>query len=357
MLGFGACVCIASATVGIGMASAQDLLPRERIVTPGGNLEIDPNADIAALVEEVSAVAREVSAKSEEVKELELKLGEQERAVAEAELRAEAARRGLEQATQTVQQQQDDIDQLALARYRGRTRSVLGTTLSSENPQEAAERLGYMGALSRDAHRKLIGSAKVARDSRAARAKSEEAVAEAVAKREDLARRKFELEKHKADLELQRRAIEERVDSLNEQQRRAWEGQFGPDVELDPALLDTLAASGTGGQAALSALTRQGAPYGWGSTGPEQFDCSGLMVWAYAQQGVTIPRTSQAQIAGGRPVPTDELQPGDIIGYFPGVTHVGMYIGNGQVVHASTYGIPVQVVPLNSMPVAGAVRY
>ena len=56
-------------------------------------------------------------------------------------------------------------------------------------------------------------------------------------------------------------------------------------------------------------------------------------------------------------MPLSEVQPGDIIGYYPGVTHVGMYVGNGQVVHASDYGIPVQVVPMNSMPVQGAVRY
>ena len=73
--------------------------------------------------------------------------------------------------------------------------------------------------------------------------------------------------------------------------------------------------------------------------------------------GKSIPRTSQAQIAGGTPVPLDQLQPGDIVGYYAGITHVGMYIGEGQVVHASTYGVPVAVVPLHSMPVQGAVRY
>ena len=80
-------------------------------------------------------------------------------------------------------------------------------------------------------------------------------------------------------------------------------------------------------------------------------------VYKRQQNGIGIPRTSQAQLAGGTPVSMGELQPGDIIGYYPGVTHVGMYIGDGMVVHASDYGIPVQVVPVNSMPVQGAVRY
>ncbi|MDN6619454.1 MAG: C40 family peptidase, partial [Corynebacterium variabile] len=87
------------------------------------------------------------------------------------------------------------------------------------------------------------------------------------------------------------------------------------------------------------------------------FDCSGLMYWASQQLGKSIPRTSQAQVSGGTPVSRDELQPGDIVGYYSGVTHVGMYIGDGKIVHASDYGIPVQVVSVDSMPFAGASRY
>ena len=90
---------------------------------------------------------------------------------------------------------------------------------------------------------------------------------------------------------------------------------------------------------------------------PTPLIAPGLMYWAYQQHGKTIPRTSQAQIAGGQSVSVDDLQPGDLVGYFPGVTHVGMYIGNGQIVHASTYGVPVQVVPVDSMPISGASRY
>nr|WP_255549636.1 NlpC/P60 family protein [Corynebacterium sp. TAE3-ERU12] len=105
-------------------------------------------------------------------------------------------------------------------------------------------------------------------------------------------------------------------------------------------------------------MTKVGAPYEWGATGPGSFDCSGLMYWAYSQIGISIPRTSQAQLSGGTPVSRSELQPGDIIGYYPGITHVGMYVGNGQVIHASDYGIPVQVVGIDQAgPYQGAVRY
>ena len=106
-----------------------------------------------------------------------------------------------------------------------------------------------------------------------------------------------------------------------------------------------------------AAMSRQGSPYVYGAAGPNAFDCSGLVYWAHAQAGKSIPRTSQAQLAGGRPVSLNALQPGDVIGYYPGVTHVGLYIGNGMVVHASTPGTPVGVVPMYSMPVVGAARF
>lgn len=106
-----------------------------------------------------------------------------------------------------------------------------------------------------------------------------------------------------------------------------------------------------------AAISRTGAPYAYGAAGPSSFDCSGLVQWSYAQAGKSIPRTSQAQIAGGRPVSLNQLQPGDIVGYYSGASHVAMYVGNGMVIHASTYGTPVKQVPLYSMPVVAAVRY
>lgn len=117
------------------------------------------------------------------------------------------------------------------------------------------------------------------------------------------------------------------------------------------------AGSSKAAGAVQAALSKLGAPYSWGATGPDAFDCSGLIYWAYQQQGMTVPRTSQSQLAGGTPVSRDQLQPGDVVGYYPGVTHVGMYIGDGKLVHASDYGIPVQVVDVDSMPWAGAVRF
>ncbi|ORV92817.1 hypothetical protein AWC11_07395 [Mycobacterium interjectum] len=107
-----------------------------------------------------------------------------------------------------------------------------------------------------------------------------------------------------------------------------------------------------------AALTVLGKPYAWGAVGPNAFDCSGLVYWSYQQIGMTVPRTSQQLARGGQPVTRDQLQPGDVIVYYPDASHVGLYAGNGQVIHSSTYGTPVSEVPIDAAgPYNTARRY
>ncbi|TSE01193.1 NlpC/P60 family protein [Skermania sp. ID1734] len=113
----------------------------------------------------------------------------------------------------------------------------------------------------------------------------------------------------------------------------------------------------TAGQQALDAArSKLGAPYVYGATGPNAFDCSGLVQWAYRQAGRVLPRTSWEQAAGGTPVALNALQPGDVISY-DGGSHSAIYAGDGQVIHASTSGVPVKYAPLYSMPIFAARRY
>jgi len=112
------------------------------------------------------------------------------------------------------------------------------------------------------------------------------------------------------------------------------------------------------GQAIVNAVrSKVGAPYAWGAAGPSAFDCSGLTTWAYQQVGKTIPRTSQAQAAQGQRVPLDQLQPGDIIAYYGGASHVGIYVGNGMIIDALNSGTPVGERPLHFQPIHSAVRF
>ena len=117
------------------------------------------------------------------------------------------------------------------------------------------------------------------------------------------------------------------------------------------------AASSQGQAIANAVRSKIGAPYAWGATGPSAFDCSGLTTWAYQQVGKSIPRTSQAQAAQGQRVSLDQLQPGDIIAYYGGATHVGIYVGNGMIVDALSSGTPVGERPLHFQPIHSAVRF
>ena len=99
-----------------------------------------------------------------------------------------------------------------------------------------------------------------------------------------------------------------------------------------------------------TALAQRGDMYLYGATGPDRFDCSGLTSFAYKAAGITIPRTSKAQSTFGTPVSKADLRPGDLVFFYSPVSHVGMYIGNGQMVHSSSAGKPVAVVNLDSMP-------
>lgn len=117
-----------------------------------------------------------------------------------------------------------------------------------------------------------------------------------------------------------------------------------------------ISAIRSAGQRALHAAeSKLGAPYVWGASGPEAFDCSGLVQWAYAQAGVQLPRTTYSQEAAGEPVSMDDLQPGDVV-FYNGGNHAGIYAGDGQIIHASTSGTPVKYAPLHLMRTSAARR-
>ncbi|MEU0131543.1 C40 family peptidase [Streptomyces sp. NPDC006289] len=119
----------------------------------------------------------------------------------------------------------------------------------------------------------------------------------------------------------------------------------------------TSAPGSARGMAALTAARQAlGRPYVWGANGPAGFDCSGLMQWAYAQAGVGLPRTSQAQRYAGRVVPLSQARPGDLVAYRADASHIGMYAGNGQVIHAPYPGAPVRYDPVGMMPVSSVTR-
>jgi len=115
-------------------------------------------------------------------------------------------------------------------------------------------------------------------------------------------------------------------------------------------------ANTIGAQALRWALTRRGAPYVWGAAGPGAFDCSGLVMWAYAHVGISLPHFTGDQWNMGVHVARSQLQPGDLVFFYPDIGHVGLYIGNGLMVDAPDFGETVQVQPVTWSVYIGAVR-
>lgn len=111
-----------------------------------------------------------------------------------------------------------------------------------------------------------------------------------------------------------------------------------------------------GGPAVAFAKSQVGKSYVWGAVGPDSFDCSGLTMAAWQQAGVSLPHNSTAQYDSGQQISESELQPGDLVFYYSPISHVGMYIGDGQVVNALNPSSGVQVSGLHDMPYSGAVR-
>jgi cell wall-associated NlpC family hydrolase len=114
--------------------------------------------------------------------------------------------------------------------------------------------------------------------------------------------------------------------------------------------------SGRAGIAVDFALAQVGDAYVWGASGPDAWDCSGLTSGAWGAAGVSLPHSSRAQFGMGTSVPSSQLQPGDLVFYYSPISHVGIYIGNGQLVQAANPSKPVNIAPVFSMPFAGARR-
>jgi len=115
---------------------------------------------------------------------------------------------------------------------------------------------------------------------------------------------------------------------------------------IAPQSLTVIAPPSTHSGAADAALGQIGTPYVWAGSQPGGFDCSGLVMWAFAQVGVALPHSSYAQYGYGVPVSRDQLQPGDLV-FFDGLGHVGIYIGGDQFVHAPHTGDVVKISSLS----------
>jgi cell wall-associated NlpC family hydrolase len=115
-------------------------------------------------------------------------------------------------------------------------------------------------------------------------------------------------------------------------------------------------ATNVGTTALRAALTQRGKPYVWGAAGPDSYDCSGLVMWAFLQEGISLPHYTGDQWNAGMHVSRADLEPGDLVFFFADISHVGLYLGNGLMVDAPSTGQVVQVQPVFWDSYVGAVR-
>ncbi|WP_263302036.1 C40 family peptidase [Streptomyces purpurogeneiscleroticus] len=228
--------------------------------------------------------------------------------------------------------------------------------LLSKDPEQALDRghlLEEAAGHQADTVTRLAGSAAKA-DKLATDAKK------ALEKKKSLADRR---KKQKATVEERLREVEAMLSSLSPEQLAELSRLERAGMEdaqqafLGSGKLGGPQAPSKGGQRAMAyALTQVGKPYVWGAEGPDSFDCSGLTSQAWAKAGKPIPRTSQEQWKQLPRVSLRELRPGDLVIYFPGATHVAMYLGDGMVVQAPRPGAKVKISPIAANPLLGAVR-
>jgi len=232
----------------------------------------------------------------------------------------------------------DGLGSLASAQYRTGGIDPSVQLFLSSNPDEYLDKASTLDQLSAQQIEQLK---KVQKKQRMLDQQRQEAST----KLKDLADTRTELGKKKKEVQAKLGQAQKLLNTLTAQEKAtlaAKEERASRDSARS-ALGDAKPASGRAGAAFQAAQTKIGTPYVYGASGPSSFDCSGLTSWAYAQAGVSIPRTSQEQAnIGTRIYSQSDLQVGDLVFFFGDLHHVGLYAGNGQILHAPRTGTVVR---------------
>ncbi|MFI9149154.1 NlpC/P60 family protein [Streptomyces sp. NPDC053367] len=313
-------------------------------------------AALGAVPAATSAVAAPLDDTRAEVDRLYAEAEKATEAFNQADERADALREQVGEAQDEIARQQERINSmrealgsLAGAQYRAGGLDPTVALLFSDDPRDYLDKAATLDRISA----RQAGQLDELQD--AMRELAQER-AEATGKLAELERSRKAVAAHKRTVEQKLARARHLLDSLPDAARDAFDRASRSGRTDLPGLSGAAPASGRAAAALAAARSALGRPYVWGANGPVGFDCSGLMQWSYAQAGVALPRTSQGQRFAGRQVPLSEAQPGDLVTYRSDASHVGMYVGDGQVIHAPYPGAPVRYDPVGMMPVASVTR-
>jgi cell wall-associated NlpC family hydrolase len=292
----------------------------------------------------VTEAGQQLTALDEQVHQAELTVAAQQQAAAEADRAADLAEAGLAE-------YEPAIRAIAQSGYTGTTRSRVAAFLGSDSADDLVAQMTTIDLLAEHTDGVLTEVAAAQAEAEAARTAADAAAAEATAAlatlQEQQAQVQAQVDRYEADFTRLTAAEQARVTTT----------LAGPVLAAPPAAAAAAAAPGPAAATAVqTALAQIGDPYVWGSSGPDGFDCSGLTQYAYAAAGISLPHSSRAQSTLGTPVSRSELMPGDLVYFYSPVSHVGIYVGDGKMVHARTFGQPVAVTSVDQAGYRGAVR-
>ncbi|MET7751723.1 NlpC/P60 family protein [Micromonospora sp. NPDC005367] len=234
-----------------------------------------------------------------------------------------------------IDQAMNKVGVLAVRAYKGENLSTVNALLGSQSPSDV---VGQLELLDRFAHNQQTD------------------VAQVVDLRDELARQKAPLDelvtqltRTEAQLAEKKKQINTEIDRLQKLRIKVYgNGGGGP---LRPAPCPATYPGGAAGVAVKFACAQIGKPYVWGADGPGSYDCSGLMLAAWAKAGVSLPHNAAQQRRVTKTVSRADLRPGDLVFYYSDLHHVGMYVGGGWVVHASQAGVPIKMKKVDDGPI------
>jgi len=289
----------------------------------------------------VAARAHDLEALTEEFNEARETLEAQTRAAQEAAATLEKARAELATA-------QERVRGIARAAYTGEGQGSLRAFMTSASADDLVDRVATLQTIAGHQNA-ILGSAAQANVAAA------QAQADAVRKATEAQKQFDEVSAQQADLQSQIAEYQAVFERLSAQEKAAVAEVSHPArasraerTEAAPVSSGPIVADSQAAQIAVdTAMAQRGKPYVWAASGPGSFDCSGLVQYAYAAAGIDLPHSSRLQAGMGRAVSRAELQPGDLVAFYSPISHIGIYIGNGQMVHAPSTGDVVKISPID----------
>jgi len=346
-----------------------------------GHVQADPADDALAKLNELSRQAEQTTEAMHSAQlDLHNKLAVQE--AADSKHVADAA--AVDSSKAQLATFQTSVDKLAAAQYMGGRTDGQDAMLTATSPQGLIDQLAVQRVMAAEMSAQMKSYRDIGQQAALAEDASANSAAEAKTAAEQAAAVRADLQSKQSRLQLQIAVVKGQYLALTPNQREALAAMPppppappAPDASPpadDPGVLaappggippgDMAPPGGVQGGGApeaaaviQAALSRIGSPYSWGGSGPNAFDCSGLVMWSFQQAGIALPHSSQALAQGGQPVAQDQMQPGDLVTYYSDASHVAIYIGDGMMVHASTYGTPVRVAPVDNAPIFNIRRY